>query len=276
MSVASPSAPFATKTVRGFTLRTDPAREACFEVVQTDAELRQWPDMSEESRRERLHRHMNNELGSLEIAAQTLADFPEAPWDLRLELARQCWDETRHVAVLYDRLLKVGGRKGEFAITNFEWGITCMLDSLAARLAVQNRTFEAGEMDFLAELPAVWREAGDEETARVIEGILSDEIQHVRFANRWVRRLVEGDRPLLLKVAQALSFLSEVTTAFAPRSGDVNAAGIPTTEIEARPPDINVDDRRRAEFTDEEIAVVLRRAGLGPLVPQGRGREGAR
>jgi len=55
-----------TKVVRGVVLRSDPAREACFHVVQTDDEMQDWPDMSEISRRERLHRHMNNETGAIQ------------------------------------------------------------------------------------------------------------------------------------------------------------------------------------------------------------------
>src|SRR5436190_18366408 len=64
-----------TKVVCGMTLRKDPARESCFKVVDTDAEMVAWADMSPQSRRERVHRHMSNEITSLEIAAQCLADF---------------------------------------------------------------------------------------------------------------------------------------------------------------------------------------------------------
>src|SRR5437870_8085154 len=128
------------------TLRRDPAREACFKVVDSDAELEEWPEMTEISRRQRIHRHMNNETGAIEIAAQCLVDFPEAPWELRMHLARQCWDESRHVAGLYRRLREIGGYKGEFPISCFEWCVTCSLDTLAARLALQNRTLHAGEL----------------------------------------------------------------------------------------------------------------------------------
>ena len=85
-----------TKSVKGVVLQRDPAREPCFEVVNLDVEMHEYPDMSDISRRERLHRHMNNETGALEIAAQCLADFPDAPWDLRMQLARQASDEARH------------------------------------------------------------------------------------------------------------------------------------------------------------------------------------
>ena len=34
-----------------------------------------------------------------------------------------------------------------YPIANLDWSVVGMLDSLAARLAVQNRTFEAGSLD---------------------------------------------------------------------------------------------------------------------------------
>src|SRR5580692_8625691 len=238
-----------TKQVKGMTLRRDPAREECFQVVDTDAELQEWPGMSEISCRQRIHRHMNNETGAIEIAAQCLVDFPDAPWDLRMQLARQCWDESRHVASLYRRLREIGGYKGEFPISNFEWTVTCALDSLAARLALQNRTFEAGELDLLGQLPAKWREVGDNRTAEVLESILADEITHVRFANQWLKRMVQEDRRTLLKIAVAVRFLSAVTAAVAPKEGELSPTGQLFTQTQERIPQVNIEDRRHAEFS---------------------------
>jgi len=256
-----------TKTVRGVTLRDDPAREACFKVVQTDAEMQTWPGMTRQARMERLHRHMNNELGSIEIAAQMLVDFPDAPWELRMQLARQCWDETRHVRALRRRLEAIGGRKGEFPIANFEWSVTNMLDSLPARLAVQNRTFEAGQMDIVGKQIREWREAGDPETADVIEAILADEIQHVRFANQWLRKLAEEDRRVLLEVATGIRYLESVTKALSPEPGETDAIGQPIGDPQSRIPAINVNDRRAAGFTDGEIQKVLEQAGFRSIDP---------
>jgi Protein of unknown function (DUF455) len=263
--------PEETKQVKGMTLRRDPLREECFSVVNTDAELQEWPGMSEISRRQRLHRHMNNETGAVEIAAQCLVDFPEAPWDLRMQLARQCWDESRHVASLYRRLREIGGHKGEFPVSNFEWTVTCALDSLAARLALQNRTFEAGELDLLGELPAKWREVGDEQTAEVLESILADEITHVRFANQWLKRMVQEDKRILLKIAMAVRFLSAVTAAVAPKQGEVGPNGLPFVKPEEKLAAVNVEDRKHAEFSDTEIDQFLRQSGFQSIMATGTG-----
>lgn len=256
---------FETKVVCGKTLRKEPAREPCFKVVDTDAELHGWAGFSVESRRERLHRHMNNEMGSLEIAAQCIADFPDAPWDLRMQLARQVWDESRHVDALHRRLLEIGGRKGEFPVANFEWTVTCSLDSMVGRLTLQNRTFEAGTMDIMATLPRQWREAGDGQTADLLDSIAADEIQHVRFANQWIRKLTSEDKRLLFKVAHAVRFLAEVNAAFQPAEGARNAVGELMEHVGKVSP-INVPDREAAEFSEQEIAEILRQAGFAALV----------
>jgi len=160
-----------TKQVRGVVLRRDPAREECFAVVHHDTDMKNWPGVEGEAGREKLHRHMNNETGAIEIAAQCLADFPQAPWDLRMRLARQCADESRHTEVLLRRLRELGGYKGEFPVANFEWGVTLMVGDLPGRLAIQNRTFEAGLIDILGTLRKVWRQTGDEATADVLDAI---------------------------------------------------------------------------------------------------------
>ena len=256
-----------TKVVCGVTLRKDPARESCFKVVDTDAEMVAWADMSPQSRRERLHRHMNNEMSSLEIAAQCLADFPDAPWDLRMQLARQVWDESRHVTALHRRLRQIGGIKGEFPVANFEWTVTCFLDSLIGRLTLQNRTFEAGAMDLMARLPGKWRDAGDSETADLLDAIAADEIQHVRFANQWIRKLTSEDKRLLFKVAHAVRFLADVNAAFAPAPGETNVVGQVIDDAGQVAP-INVADRELAGFSEEDIAEILRQAGFPAIVPR--------
>ena len=148
---------------------------------------------------------------------------------------------------------ELGGYKGEFPVMNYEWGVTCMMDSLSARLAIQNRTFEGGEIDLLRHLVGVWREAGDDTTAEMLDGVLADEIQHVRLANQWFKRMSQQDPTVLLKLASAVSFLKRVTLAFQPAPGEVNAAGVDLTGFEHVEMLSNVEDRLHAGFTEREI-----------------------
>jgi uncharacterized ferritin-like protein (DUF455 family) len=248
--------------VGGLRLRAAPARDACFRVVLSDSEMETLEGTGDLARRESVHRHMSNEITSLDIAAQCLVEFPDAPWGLRMELARQCWDESRHVAGLARRLVEMGGEKGDFPISVFEWSITCAIDNLPGRLAAQNRTFEAGAMDVVGSNITAWREAGDGATADLLEAILADEIQHVRFANRWLKKIAEQDRRVLLKLAMAVRWVSQVNAAVArlnPASTEVSGSAAPA---------VNVEDRRLAEFSDDEIHEILKQAGFRSLVPE--------
>lgn len=221
----------------GVRLRASPARESCFRVVTDQADMAKFPEGSAEHRREMLHGDVNEEVQSLEIAAQSLVDFPDAPWEIRLELARQCWDETRHARLFLRRLIELGGYKGEFPIINQEWGVVCMFDSLAARLAVQNYLFEGGSLDVFAESVIVWAEWGDPVTAAIMDGVVADEIQHVRFANAWLENMKSSDPRAMLKAIAAMSTVKAWGPALTP----------PSMKMEHEIP-VNTDDRRHAGF----------------------------
>jgi uncharacterized ferritin-like protein (DUF455 family) len=233
-----------TKVVRGLEVRQDPAREPCFEIVHLHHDVPDSGAVTEEGRRQRLHREVNQEIQTLEIAALCLTDYPEAPWELRLELARQCWDEARHTALVYRRLLAYGGWKGMYPIANLDWSVVGMIDSLAGRLAVQHRTFEAGSLDIEAQAIPMFREPGDHETADAMEAIEADEIPHVRFANEWLSRLTDADPRAVLEVARAMSWLRRVVEA----TSDDPLHDVPT----------DTKARELAGFSAGDIAEVVR------------------
>ena len=52
----------------------------------------------------RMHGIFVGELQALEGAGRSLWDFPDAPWEFKMNMARQCWDEARHVQI-YEKLL---------------------------------------------------------------------------------------------------------------------------------------------------------------------------
>jgi uncharacterized ferritin-like protein (DUF455 family) len=250
-------------------LREPPAREACFKVVTRDVDMHEVGDMSQTARREILHRHMTNEMTSVDMAAICVAEFPDAPWELRMELARQAWDEARHVRVLHRRLKELGGHKGEFPITTLEWDITCACDNLVGRITIQNRTLEAGAMDVIGLITQTMRTAGDTTTADILDGINTDEIQHVRFANRWIKKLSQKNPRVLMQMAAAIRFVADANAKFQIRDGgEVNAVGTQLASPENRIPAINVGFRQLAEFSEDEIHEILRQAGFRTLVPE--------
>jgi hypothetical protein len=245
---------------RGMELREDPAREPCFRIVHQHYQ-RYLPSAEapfDPTGREGLHTLMNSELVSLEIAAQSLVDFPDAPWELRMMLARVAWDESRHAAMCFARLRAVGGFKGQFPIINHEFNVVCRFDSLAARLNVQNRTFEAGSLEGFPALKAFWEKEGDPETAAVLDTIMADEISHARHGNEWVRRLVQEDPGSALAIGRAMAFLKRAISIGTTQPGEANLEGVDraaTKQLFA----LREEERRAAGFSEAEIDELRRR-----------------
>ena len=118
--------------------------------------------------------------------------------------------------------------------------IICNLPDLASRLAVQNRSFEAAGLDAIQEGIDSAQRADDPEFVALFEAQLADEMHHVRYANEWVKKLLDDGGPravfaLARDVAQANEALTQIAgkaIQFYPVAGDL---------------------RREAGFTDDEI-----------------------
>jgi hypothetical protein len=234
-----------------------PARDARFTVAERWVECANFPQGHPLRSTEFFHRQMNEEVDSLECSARTLADFPQLDWSLRLGLARQCWDEARHAA-MFRRIFEArGGRVGEYPVINFQFRIIAHIRSFAGRLAVQNRSFEAGGLDAIAYGIEDARRRGDHELAELYEAQRADEIVHVRFANDAIRAATQGDPRTLLQIGAALTMASK---AFGQVMGPEGTEGV------SYPADIA--GRREAGFTDSEVTLASRlqeRPADGPV-----------
>lgn len=220
-----------------------PARDARFVVKERWAEMRNIPDGHPLATQEFLHRQMNEEVNSIEISARNLIDFPDAPWELRMAMARQCWDESRHVEAFRRLFEKRGGTVGEYPVLNFQYRIVTNLNSLAGRLTVQNRSFEAAGIDAIKDGIATYGKAHAADFVELFESQLGDEVQHVRYANEWVKRLSEqGGARVAFDIARCVA---QADAALKQLAGDA---------LTTYP--ISGDLRKEAGFTDEEIETV--------------------
>lgn len=224
-----------------------PARDSRFDVKERWIECANFPMGHPEQTREFLHRQMNEEIDSLESSARNLCDFPDADWDVRMSLARQCADEARH-SLMFRRLFeKRGGKVGQYPVLNFQYRIITQFDSLAARLAIQNRSFEAGGLDAITAGIQQTRDEGDLELSELYEAQVADEISHVRFANEWIRKLSERDPANLLRIGQAMKTASK---AFKEVMGKEGTEGV------VYPADR--EGRLEAGFTAEEVDIAVK------------------
>ena len=89
-----------------------PARDSRFTVVEQWVDCQNFPLGDPNRDVEFLHRQMNEETNGMENAARNLTDFPGAEWEIRMQLARQCSDEARHVLMFRRLFERRGGRLG--------------------------------------------------------------------------------------------------------------------------------------------------------------------
>ena len=224
-----------------------PAREAHVQVRDRWAECVNLPDDHPEKAVEFLHRQLNEETNVLENAARNLADFPDADWDVRLWLARQCADEARHV-LAYERLLRARGAAfGDYPVMNFQFKLLGQVPTLAGRLAVQNRTFEADGLDAAVFGATEARQLGDDAMADMLDAQVTDEIGHVRFANEWIKAAVAKNPRVIMDIARALSHGS--------RAFQWVFAGGGTEQIKY---DVAEPERLQAGFDAAEVEVSAR------------------
>src|SRR5580698_4957166 len=154
----------------------------------------------EETLRSRLHGIYTGELQAMEAAGRTLFDFPAAPWEFQLDMARQVWDESRHAEIFIKLLEYVGSYLGEFPETEVLWSCT-QIDDPACRVAGINRGLD----------------------------VLADEITHVRMGSKWMRKLTEGD-PERFKKAQ--DFQDNIDNLFNFQGGRTAQEASPQVPIE--------------------------------------------
>src|SRR5437764_4233661 len=107
-------------------------------------------DVADRARRQ-MHGIFVGEIQALEGAGRTAFDFEspdEVPYALKLDMARQCWDEARHVEISVKLGDHMGTEIGEYAesVTLFE--ASCHADPIF-RLAGVNRALEGLAIDVI-------------------------------------------------------------------------------------------------------------------------------
>jgi uncharacterized ferritin-like protein (DUF455 family) len=230
-------------------LAAAPERDARFTVRDRWQDCVNLPEGHPSKTLEFLHRQMNEEIDALECSARSLVDFKDAPWSIRMFLARQCSDEARH-ALMFKRLfVKRGGGVGQYPVMNFQYRIICAVDTLVARLAVQNRTFEAEGIDAIQYGIREAHARGDHELAALFEGQFADEIQHVRVANDFIQERVRQEPRLALRVAAALSTAHQVFQQVFGQAGSAVFKYSPSEQ-----------GRLEAGFAPEEVEMAVRLA----------------
>ncbi len=187
-----------------------------------------------EGRAALIHALAHIEFNAVNLALDAVwrfADMPEQYYRDWLQVAKE---EAYHFTLLQDHLHSLGYTYGDFDGHNSLWEMVEKTQAdVLARMALVPRTLEARGLDASPPLKQKLAQAGDQAAAAILDIILRDEIGHVAIGNHWYHWLCEQ------RGLDSLSTFEQLCLSFkAPR---------------LKPP-FNMDARKRAGFTDQELA----------------------
>ncbi|HJR24312.1 MAG TPA: DUF455 family protein [Acidimicrobiales bacterium] len=150
-----------------------------------------------------MHGIFVGEIQALEGAGRTCWDFevgsgngegiPEVPFELKLDMARQCWDEARHCEISIKLSGHMGTELGEFSESPFLYQAACNPDPVL-RLTGVNRALEGLAIDVFNTMREFGDIAGDPVLEFCEDWMLADEVTHVKMGSDWLRRLTANDK----------------------------------------------------------------------------------
>lgn len=189
-----------------------------------------------EGRAALIHALAHIEFNAINLALDAVWRFSAMPDQYYSDWLQVAAEEAYHFGLLNDYLVKMGYRYGDFSAHNSLWEMAEKTQhDVLARMALVPRTMEARGLDASPPLRNKFAQIGDDEAAEILDIILRDEIGHVAIGNRWFNWLCEqrGLAPIAAYDALAKQY---------------NAPAM-------RKP-LNMDARRKAGFTEEELALL--------------------
>jgi uncharacterized ferritin-like protein (DUF455 family) len=208
--------------------------------------------------RSQMHAIFMGEMQALEAAGRSAWDFHDddaLPWEFQLDMARQCWDESRHVEIYSALLGHLDGEIGEFPENLFLFEFGCSNDP-AERVTGVNRCLEGLALDVFNDTIRFGKKADDETIWRSVDYVAADEVTHVRFGQVWSKALTENDPERRKRV---VAFQRKVDRAFS--FGGLRGVYDDANESAFLP--IAVEFRKLAGFSDADIDDVV---AAGPTV----------
>ncbi len=143
--------------------------------------------------RQKFHQLLYGEVETTDRMGKMLAEFPELPWPMRMELAHQMWDEARHIEIVAKAVEdELDGELGYGPWSLLWWWMQNDPDPLK-RLAVTNSWAEANLMQTLREWRQEASKRGYTRIAELADYLQADERTHVMLGTEWIRELTKDD-----------------------------------------------------------------------------------
>jgi hypothetical protein len=158
-----------------------------FKVYETGDE---W---SLEGFRHKFHQLLYGEVETTDRMGKMIAEFPDLPWPMRMELAHQMWDEARHIEIVAKACEELMGAELGYGPWSLDWWWMQNETDPLRRISVTNSWAEANLMQTLR----IWRQEaekrGFDRIAELADYLQADELTHVKLATHWIPELLGED-----------------------------------------------------------------------------------
>jgi uncharacterized ferritin-like protein (DUF455 family) len=194
-----------------------------------------------------MHGIFVGEIQALEGAGRTCFDYDtgkgdtDIPFELKLDMARQCWDEARHVEISVKLSEHMGTGIGEYGEQVMLFEAACHEDPVF-RLCGVNRALEGLAIDVFNTMRQYGRGSQDPILEFCEDWMLADEVTHVKMGSDWLRRITADDKE---RQKAALDFQKVVDKLF--------SFGGFRGEEEENPIHLARRFRKQAGISDDEI-----------------------
>ena len=174
-----------------------PARTAALELGVGAGRLPRPAELGSAPARARcLARFAHHELMAVELFAWALLRWPDLPAGLRRGWLGVLGQEQQHCRLYLERLRAHGSELSEHPLSDYFWkhapAIAASPHGPRAFLAAMGLTLEQANLDFSLVYRDAFAAAGDPASARACQQVHDEEIEHVRLAATWLRRLSPG------------------------------------------------------------------------------------
>ncbi len=141
---------------------------------------------SGEGRAIMVHALAHIEFNAINLALDAVVRFTGLSEDYYWDWWRVAAEEAYHFSLIRRHLQTLGAQYGDFPAHDNLWEMAERTrHSFADRMAMVPRTLEARGLDACPIMQEKFRQAGDEQAARILDIILRDEITHVALGHRW-------------------------------------------------------------------------------------------
>jgi uncharacterized ferritin-like protein (DUF455 family) len=187
-----------------------------------------------EGRAALIHALAHIEFNAINLALDAVWRFADMPPQYYADWLKVAAEEAYHFGLLNGYLLNMGYQYGDFNAHNSLWEMAERTQGdVLARMALVPRTMEARGLDASPPLRNKFAQIGDKDAAEILDIILRDEIGHVAIGNYWFNWLCEQRslEPIACYETLAIQYSAPAM----------------------RKP-LNIEARRKAGFTEEELA----------------------